>query len=287
MLNLPFGFDVKFEQYRRDSTYRDLELDLGLQYLFEGGNYLRAFWSKFSTALLDVDETRIKSTMRLPDNLDVSNSSFGLEYNLQRLDYRFNPRQGWGGRIRGSAGTKEIKRNTDILNLQLESDPAFDFASLYDSLDLKAFQYKIDLQLEGYLPVEIMGRGALKGAVNTGIIISNQDIYRNEQYRLGGNRLMRGFDEESVFATRYAVFTAELRYLFGDKNNFYVFTDYGYIEDLTANQKRFDNPLGIGAGMNIETKAGVFGLNLAFGKSRSIPFDFRNPKVHLGYVSYF
>ena len=289
MLNLPFGVDFSFEQYRRDTTYRDLLVDVGLQYLFEGGNYVRAFWKNTSTALLNINEAQVKNSRQLPNILDISNTTFGLEYSLRKLDFRFNPRQGWGLFLRGGAGVKKIKENNQILELELESDPSFDFASLYDSLNLRSFQYRLEAGLETYLPFEAIGQNTLKIGVRSGIILSDELVYQNEQYRLGGNRLLRGFDEESIFATRYVVGTLEGRILFPNKSYsyLYVFTDIGYLEDVTALRKRYDWPLGIGLGMTFETGAGVFAISLASGRTRQSPFNFGNPKVHLGYVSYF
>ncbi|MEL6863775.1 MAG: BamA/TamA family outer membrane protein [Bacteroidota bacterium] len=289
LLNLPFGFDTQFELYRRDSTYRDLHVDVGVQYLFEGGNYVRAFWKNSSTALLNIDENRIKTSRQLPENLDLTNAIFGLEYNYRKLDFRFNPRRGWGIRLKGGAGIKRIEKNTNIVNLELASDPTFDFNTLYDTLNLRTFQFSLESMVEAYLPFSLIGKNTLKLGLQSGIIFSDQAIYQNEQYRLGGNRLLRGFDEESIFATRYAIFTLEGRILLQESSYsyFYLFGDYGYVEDITTTRRQFNQLLGIGLGMTFQTKAGVFALSLASGTRRNTPFDFRNPKVHFGYVSYF
>ena len=106
VLDLPFGADVKFNLYRRDTTYLDLEYDLGIQYLFEGGNYIKAFWNTRNSNLLTVDEGALDRDQALPDQLDVNNTSFGLEYLYQRLDYRINPRRGWRVMLRGGAGNE-------------------------------------------------------------------------------------------------------------------------------------------------------------------------------------
>jgi hypothetical protein len=46
--------------------------------------------------------------------------------------------------------------------------------------------------------------------------------------------------------------------------------------------------MGLGAGLNFETKAGIFGISAAVGR-RDVgqSFDFRATKFHLGYVSLF
>lgn len=281
VLDFPFGVDLQFSLFKRDTTNLDVAYNLGLQYLLEGGNYIKAFWNNRSSVLLTVDQTAIQQSQSLPENLDVSNSSFGLEYAFQKLDYRFNPRKGWRTVLSGAAGTKRIKRNSQIEEIEL--------GSLYDSLQLRTFQYKIDALLEGYLPV--FKRGALKAGIQGGMIISDQPIYKNEQYRIGGNRILRGFDEESIFASRYAIGTLEYRFIIGQNSYFYLFGDYAWIDTETAASdpelSTTDFPYGFGAGITFETKVGLFGFSLAIGSQQDSPPDFSSPKVHFGYVSLF
>ncbi len=285
IFGLPFGLDTKFNLYRRDTSYIDIISDLGIQYIFEGGNYLKVFWNQNTTNVLNVNEAQIIQSRRLPASLDVSNSSFGLEYNLQKLDYRFNPRKGWSIWLRGGAGVKKINKNSQILDLRDPEDIEFKFESLYDTLNLSSFQYKISSRFEGYLP--LFSNSVLKGSVRLGGIISEEDIYFNEQFRLGGNRILRGYDEETIFATRYAVLTLEYRLLLGQNSYLYTFSDYGYVEDKTAVVNRTSRPLGFGAGITFETGVGIFGFSLALGRLSDNSFDFRNTKTHFGYVSFF
>ena len=276
LLDLPFGVDAKFSQYKRDSTYTDIIGDFGVQYLFEGGNYLKAFWKSTASNLISVDTTDIRQG-RFPDILDVKNPAFGLEASWQKLDYRLNPRRGWRIIARGSAGTRQIKRNQAIL----EVDESF-----YDSLPGKTFRFTLDGTIEHYFPV--MDRSTIKASAQTGSIISEEAIFQNEQYRIGGNRLLRGFDEESIFATFFAVFTLEYRLIVGQNSYFYAFSDYAYLEDRRSGKPlRVDHPLGFGAGLTFETGAGIFGISIAAGKTDGMAADFRNPKIHFGYVSIF
>ncbi len=285
VLNLPFGLDTGFRLYKRDTSYLDIESDLGVQYLMEGGNYLKAFWNRLSTNVLTVDENIIRQSRRLPSNLDVSNSTFGLEYNWQQLDYRFNPRRGWGTLLRGGAGVKTIKKNNAIVSLNDADDPSFKFESLYDTLELRTFQYRLSGQIAGYLP--LFANSVIKGEARGGMIISENKVYQNEQFRIGGNRIMRGYDEESIFATNYAVFTLEYRLLIGQNSYLYTFADYGYVENITTAQRQINHPLGFGAGITFETGVGIFGFSLALGRLPDNTYDFRNLKTHFGYVSLF
>lgn len=277
VLGLPFGTDFRFNLYKRDTSYLDLESDLGIQYLFEGGNYIKAFWNNRSSSLLTVDEAQLRQQQRLPATLDVRNAYFGLEYALQRLDYRFNPRRGWAAFLRGGAGAKRIERNNRIVELG--------YGELYDTLTLRSFQYKLSARLEGYLP--LFSRSTLKGSFQGGTIIAEEPVFFNEQFRIGGNRLLRGFDEESIFATNYGVATLEYRLLIGQNSYLYLFGDYAYVEDRTTTRNVTDQPYGFGAGITFETGVGLFGVSLAYGRRLDNPIDFSAPKVHFGYVSLF
>ncbi len=282
ILNFPFGVAADFELFKRDTTSLDVTYDFGVQYLFEGGNYVKAFWNNTVSNILTINTADIQNRQKLPASLDFSNASFGLEYYLQKLDYRLNPRKGWGIKLHGDAGVKKIKKNNSILDIE---DPTIDYMLAYDTLNLKTFQYRIAAQLEYYVPM--FARGALKLGLNSGWYISENPIYQNEQYRIGGNRLLRGFDEKTIFATRYAVSTVEYRLLVGQNSYLYAFADYGYVENITTTQNDIDQPLGFGAGLTFETKVGLFGFSLALGRQQNNPIDFRNVKTHFGYVSLF
>lgn len=277
LLKLPFGADLKFNLYKRDSTFIDLDYYLGIQYLLEGGNYLKAFWNNRSSILLTINEADILSRQRLPENLDFSNASFGLEWLGQNLDYKFNPRKGWSFFIRAASGTKKIKPNNRIKELGIET--------LYDSIVLRTAQYRVESHLQYYFP--LFDRSTFKIATRLGGIITDQPVFRNEQFRIGGNQILRGFDEESVFATKFGVLTGEYRLLIGENAYLYGFSDLGYVENMTKDNQEIARMLGFGAGITFETKVGVFGLSLAYGKQQNNALDLNTPKLHFGYVSLF
>ena len=285
LLQLPFGIDLGFSQYKRDSTYNDVIFDAGLRYLMPGGNYLRMFWNRTSSNLISIDEAQILQTRSLPAILDVQVNALGLEYQWQRLDYRFNPRKGWSLGARASAGTKRFEINSAIAGLQDPEDPAFDFSTLYDSLELRTYLVRLTGDVGYFIP--LFQSFALYLRNRSGWVYSPQPIYRNEQIRIGGNRLLRGFDEESIFATVYSVFSLEYRLLLDRGSYLYAFGDLGYVEDRTAAARSFDRPMGLGVGLSFETPVGIFGVSVAVGQQHRQGFDFRNPKLHFGYVSVF
>jgi len=286
LLGSPFGAEGRLNIFRRDSTWVDAQGEVGVSYLFTGGDYLKLVWENKSSSLQKVDTLSVLQTRRLPPNLDYRQNAYGLELGMNRLDYRFNPRQGWAIQVRSLAGFNTVKTNSQIESLRDPDDPEFNFASLYDTVTQRATRYRLEGKTELFVP--LFQRTTLKFAVRGGGIFSEKPVYNNEQYRLGGNKLMRGFDEESLFATRYVVTTAELRLLIGLNSYLAAFADYGYLENVTKSIRVFQRPLGLGAGLTFETQAGIFGISLAVGKrDKAEPVNFRALKFHIGYVSLF
>ena len=285
LLTLPFGIDGKFNLYTRDSTNRDILADLGISYNMAGGDYIRGFWSSYQTDVIAINAQQIIRDRQLPRVLDVRNTLYGAEMVIRRLDYRFNPRKGWSVLIRAATGTRRIVPNEQIRSLQDPNDPAFDFGSLYDKLPLRTFQLRTLTQLSYYQPISNLT--TLLFQLKGGIIHSPGGVLRNEAYRIGGNQILRGFDEESIFSSFYQVATIEYRLITGQNSNIYVFTDWAYVRDETAELTVQDWPYGLGAGLNFETPVGIFGLSLAVGSQRSNPLDFRTSRMHFGYVSMF
>jgi outer membrane protein assembly factor BamA len=126
-----------------------------------------------------------------------------------------------------------------------------------------------------------------KTAGKIGWIESPQN-FQNELFRIGGYALLRGFDEESIYASEYAVFTAEYRYLVGINSYFFGFSDVGFTR-TKFNATDYSNSFTSGGiGLEFKTKFGLLNLSYAVGKRNDVKFDIRNSsKIHFGYINYF
>ncbi|MFN4080130.1 MAG: BamA/TamA family outer membrane protein [Saprospiraceae bacterium] len=282
----PFGFDGRLNIFRRDSTWVDAHAEMGAIYYFDGLTSLRLFVENRRSGLQMIDTLSVLRQRRLPDALDLRQSAVGLTWHSDRLDYRLNPRSGWRANLRVGAGLSRILPNVVIENLRDAADPDFDFGSLYAGLRGAQIRYRFEGLVEFFAP--LMERSALRFAAQGAGVYGVGDVRHNEQYRLGGARLLRGFDEESLFATRYAVATFEYRILLGANAFMAAFTDYAYVENVTADRRFFLRPWGFGAGLNIETAGGIFGISAALGRQDiGLGVDFRAAKFHLGYANLF
>ncbi len=270
VLDLPFGIDAKLDLFKKDSTYFNTDLTGGLQYVYRGNNSLKVFWQRTATRLLHIDKQQINAN-RLPANLDVTNTGIGLAWSHAHLDYRLNPRKGWSVLAEGSAGIRTIPKNEAILKLKKD---------FYDTLNISGYLYKFGGEVATFIPV--FARSTVSGKVHFGYLLTKEKVFENEQFRIGGNRLLRGFDEESILAKQFAVLTLEYRFLLSRNSYMYVFGDYGFVKNDS-----FDQPFGFGAGITFETKAGIFGVSYAFGRQLDNPVEFDKGKIHFGFVSLF
>jgi hypothetical protein len=241
------------------------------------------FLQRRQSIVSDINEAYIIQTKTLPQEADVSSSNLGIGYEFSNTDYRFNPRRGNEIIFSGTAGTKRIKKNSQILDLKDPSDPDFDFEDLYDTVKLKAYQFRITTTAAHFVPLG--SQSTIKLGLSAGIYQS-ANYFRNELFQIGGYKLMRGFDEESQFVSQYAIGTVEYRYRIGLNSFFFAFTDGGFGKHLLEAEKNHSY-LGAGLGLSLETKAGVINLAGALGRRDDIPFNFRQFKVHIGFASYF
>ncbi|MEO8112042.1 MAG: hypothetical protein ABI594_18480 [Ginsengibacter sp.] len=287
VLNSSFGINFAFDLLKRDSSYLQLNAILGLQYILSANQSGKIFYQNERSYLLSggVDTNRVLITRTLPPNIDVSSGNFGLNYNFINTNYRLNPRRGNDFTITGTVGIKKVTKNNDIANLKDPGDPAYDFNTLYDSIKLKSYRIRVIASLAHYIPVA--KSSTLKTAASIGWFQTPQ-IFRNELFQIGGYRLLRGFDEESIYANQYAVFTAEYRYLVGINSYFFGFSDVGFTRTSFNTTNYSNNFISGGVGLAFETKLGLLNLSYAVGKRNDVKFDIRNSsKIHFGYINYF
>ncbi|CAH0999028.1 hypothetical protein LEM8419_00323 [Neolewinella maritima] len=273
VFGLPFGFEGELELYRRDTSFLNLSWHLAGTYIREGNDRLSAFWEQRSTIVPGLDSTRLVNG-QLPDTLGVSRSFFGLQLRRTRTDRRFSPRNGYTVDISGAAGFRRLR------NIDFTGEAA-------DSLKRRSTQFQVGAALDFY--VEPLVGTVLYLGLRARALLTDREVLANEQFRIGGARLLRGFDEQRFFATDYQVLTAEFRLLLGERAFLYTFVDAARLNQRSSNRPDLpiDYPIGLGAGVNFETRAGIFGLSLAVGRRTDEPFDLGAPKVHLGYVSVF
>jgi outer membrane protein assembly factor BamA len=201
-----------------------------------------------------------------------------------KTDFRFNPKKGYGFLINTGVGLRRIVANTKIVTLKDSANPEFSFRSLYDSLSANSNQYRITIRAYKYWPLTL--HTTLKTQTDLGYIIGNTPVV-GELFRLGGNKFLRGFDEESVLVSNYQMCNVEYRVLLDQYSFLSVFTDAAYLKRYSSNQYIQAIHLGLGAGFTFQTKAGIFNMSYALGRTDTAPFNLRSAKIHFGYINIF
>ena len=264
------GVNGKLKVFKKDTSYLELNQRLGVQYLLSGGNYLMLYFNNYSSNLINAD--KYASATVLPDFADVKFQQYGISILQSKLDYRLNPRQGYRLQISGAAGKKVISKNPELNQ------------ALYDNVELSSLQFKLQANVDLFIP--FAKRSVIALSTKSGYII-NDNMFLNELFRLGGLRTLRGFDEESINASLFAIGSIEYRFLLERNSNLYLFGDYAYYERTIQNDHVSDRPFSIGAGISFQTKPGIFSINYALGSQKNNPILLRAAKIHFGFVNYF
>ena len=257
LFNSPLGLDLAFDMFKKDSSFLNINLQFGASFIISENQTGKLFLQRFQTIISQggINSAFVIQNRRLPDIADMSSLNVGIDYEINKTNYSLNPRSGYESKFTVSAGTKKINKNNEILELKDPGDPAFDFETLYDTVKLKSYQFRLSGMLAKYFP---FGRqGTLKTSLNGGLFQS-ENIFRNELFQIGGYKLLRGFDEESQYVSQYAIATAEYRYLIGLNSYFFVFTDGGWARNTSRISKYSHNYFGTGLGLTLETKSSLF-----------------------------
>ena len=270
LVNTPFGIDYKFKLYKKDNTYIDVGHRIGVQYILKGNNYFSVFYHHKSSSLLS--QANYAALTVLPAYADITSKLYGIEIHQTKLDYLLNPRKGYQFTITGSLGNKNIKKNPQIDE------------KLYENINLNSTLYNADIDANYYLPIS--ERSVIKLASKNAYTY-NENLFENELLRFGGLLTLRGFDEESVYASLYTIETVEYRYILEQNSYLYLFFDGAYYEKNDKDNFISDRPFGFGTGISFETKAGIFSINYALGKQFDNPILFRSAKIHFGFVNFF
>ncbi len=278
------GIDFLFDLLKKDSSFIQINTKLGIQCLlstYQSGN---AFIQIQNNTLLSgtIDTNDIKHTKALPANMDAHSVNLGIYYNWSKTNYKLNPRSGNELVISGSVGVKNININSDIAAIR---DPSFNYLTLYDSIRLHSYQIRINISANQYFP---MGKSnTFKLGVQAGLY-NSPNVFKNDLFQIGGNKLLRGFDEESIYATNYGVFTAEYRIINAMNSYVSFFTDYGIVNKKYTSINLNNTFLSAGLGVVYETKIGILNVSYAIGKRNDVPFNLReSSKIHVGYINYF
>lgn len=259
-----FGIDGHFRLDKQDTTYLTLNYRIGIPYRFRHDSYIRPY--------IDFTQSQLLGARRTISTMDTTymnhrNILYGLSLRFTRTDNYYQPRHGIDLYADVAAG-----RRTLLPGQSMDANTA-------QELDLVKTSYRIVGGATGYIPVYKPLMLMLR--LQAGSLLRGPH-YRNEMFKIGGERQIRGFRENELYASTYLLYTAELRYIFGRNSDVHVFFDGGVYEQQGYSNYLFDTPFGFGLGVNVGVRSGVFYFEYALPKQLNNPISFKTGKIHFG-----
>lgn len=116
-------------------------------------------------------------------------------------------------------------------------------------------------------------------------ILESDTYLSNELSRFGGAKSIRGFDENSLFSNKYFLLITEYRYELSNTIYINSIFDIGNYENKLINV--YSNIYGVGIGVGLLTKGGLFSINYATGSDWEDKIDTKNARIHINFRSFF
>ena len=252
---LPIGVEANFQLDKDLLDYLNVNYSFAILYDIKPGNNIHVYFNQKRSYVIEND-LEIESRF---DN--INNYLFGLSIGIDKTNRIILPRKGFNVQLSTGYGNRwtEQKGNSSML------EAGFFCAYYWKATNNLTFNFK----------------NTSKGMYN------DTGFYENEMYKIGGIRSIRGFDEKSLLASSYSIFTFEPRVFISNYSFLSIFTDYIYFEKNEIELTSQNHGISLGSGISIDSKAGIFSLNFAVGKLNDNPFRLSNTKLHFGYSARF
>ncbi|MEO0330763.1 MAG: BamA/TamA family outer membrane protein [Bacteroidota bacterium] len=276
MLRSPLGVGGSFSLLKEDTIFLNQQANLTMSYLVSGNHQVKIFGDWRSSRL--IGENTVVISEVFPSLANVSVQGGGIGYDWNQVDQLLFPRRGYLLSMNGRVGQKSTSF------WQAGDTPQ----------DQRSYQNNSSIQWSGELSFAqyyMLGSGlGIYNRLQAGGLTDTQ-LFANELYRLGGIKSLRGFVDNSLFASQYALSNLELRWLLEPENAIpsyiFAFYDQAWMKRNDPEAYSVDIPLGVGAGISLSTPAGLFSLVYALGRSSQQDLSFSASKVHFGYISRF
>lgn len=278
--NLNFGESLKLNYKSDEIDQKTLDIALQLPYLFGtplGSTLNLNIFKKdstFTTAQQGIklfyqlnENQQLGLGIRLQQSNAITNTSDAFVEDFDRQFYEINYNY-------------SKRQKTDLLfpvQRQFEMSVAFGKRSAASELNQR------QIRLKGFQILNLNPKNSIFLKVHLEELQSDQYLL-NELLRFGGITSVRGFRENSLFATRLGLLCSEYRYRFSPGLFVHSVMDAGYFQD--ANNTNYQI-FGFGFGFGLRSNGGLLRLTYANGKTKNIPFDLSESKVHLSFTSTF
>jgi len=253
--NLPYIFKTKITLnaylniYKQDSSYVNINSNFVIQYPINYNNNIGLSINNRSSVNLLTNNTG--------NIVSYNTAFFGLNFNHNLLSNDLNFDKILSLQANVSIGTKKTG-NT------------------------KTKQYILNLTASYILPFNYKNAIFFK---NNSAFLSSKSYLTNELFRLGGYNSIRGFKEESIFASKYSILNIEYRHKTNKASYLYSITDFGVIINPFLPKKL--NLYSFGIGYKFLAKMGIVNLSYVLGKSGNQPLKIKNSLLNINIKSKF
>ena len=141
-------------------------------------------------------------------------------------------------------------------------------------------KYKIELSKKfNFSPKLKLNSMILKEEINS------KNMVNNELLRFGGEKSIRGFDENSIFTNNYIVLKTNLNYYLS--NTIYIYTIFD-IAKYNNNILNIEKDIYSGGlGFSTFTENGIISVNYSKGNNWGNSFNLKNAKINISFMSFF
>jgi outer membrane protein assembly factor BamA len=268
LLKSPIDVSLNFDFLKQDTLFVNRDFRAELSFRKNAYTKIGIFTNLRASRLLGTQIAPPTSEFA-HEYADFNLNSYGIHYTWKKLNHHLFPKQGISIAIETSVGNKKLRNTT------LPDNP---------HLSQQSWQYTLVGTLGQYHP---MGKIFVLYHRLQGGMVRNQQLFTNDLWRIGGLQSLRGFNEKFFFAASYALSNLELRLLFDQQREEHSYLFLFYDQAHIASEAYSDYPLGIGAGISLVTKTGIFNLAYALGKANVQPMDLSVSKIHFGFISRF
>ncbi|QCX40081.1 hypothetical protein FF125_17115 [Aureibaculum algae] len=251
-ISLPFAFNSKLSPYlalniyKQDSSFVNTLFKFALPYQIDNRNSIGLLLqSESSLNLLSYINSNIEDYSNLFLGLNY-NYSIPLNHNIFKSKFKFI--------IEGLAGRRNGITKDNQIKIHLKSN------------------FLWSLNQKNYIFIQ-----------NQSSLINSKNLYNNELFRIGGSNSIRGFDEESVFASSYSTLNLEYRYSTNNSSYLYSITDLGYINYNKVTSQLY----ALGLGYAFTSKLGFINLSYAIGGNSNQAIELNNSRFHLKIINFF
>lgn len=264
LLDTKLLFDVRFSLFKQDTSFLNQDLQIAVGSYLAGNWFFQTGYEKSTANLVSTNLESIKANNIVDYNRDI--------YTLSLMLNEFNSAIGFKEDLK-------LQSNISFGRKRINRNPNIDF-EFYDTITTKTNILNIETKVKYQ---KILGkRLAVFHEIESGLLYNDQ-LLNNEMFRIGGLKSLRGFNENFYYASHYALSRMELRQYFESESYFMLLYDQLFYQ----NNLQEDYPFGLGLGFSLSSNNSLFNFAMAVGKSKDIPIDISNAKIHFGYTSRF